>query len=131
MHDESQDRPTPSSVFRTRLKAAREAAGLSQRDLAQRVSAHGVPMTQPAIALIEGGRPAKRGQRARGVSLDEAVTIAAVLRIPPERLYAYRVPATWEDFLVAEAEADHPDDVRWRAEQIRRSESNDDPRKES
>ena len=70
---------TPESVFRRRLKEAREEARMSQRDLVQRLDAIGLSLNQSAIARIERGE--------RHVSLDEAIAIAAVLDAAPIHLF--------------------------------------------
>ena len=70
---------TPEAAFRRRLKEARAARGMTQRDLAERLAAIGQPMTQAAVTRIERGE--------RRVSLDEAIAIAAVLDVAPIHLF--------------------------------------------
>jgi transcriptional regulator with XRE-family HTH domain len=105
-----------SQVFRERMREARQASDISQQGLVRRLKELGVSMNQPAVARIEAGE--------RKVSLDEAVAIARVLRVPLERLYA-----SWEDYLVIQAERS-PEEA-WTNEQVRRQEQgNDQPSKE-
>jgi transcriptional regulator with XRE-family HTH domain len=61
----------PSEVFRSRLREVRRAKGWTQQELAGALSSQGVGITAFAIARLESGK--------RGISLDEAVAIAAVL----------------------------------------------------
>lgn len=68
----------PSEVFARRLSETRKARGLTQTDLAQLMTTEGYPMTKPAVLRIEKG--------SRGLLLDEALTIAAVLRAVPAHL---------------------------------------------
>ena len=58
----------PSEVFRRRVREVRQAKGWTQPQLAE---ALGAELTPFAIARLESGK--------RGVSLDEAVALAAVL----------------------------------------------------
>lgn len=88
----------PSEVLRERIRQAREARKLSQRELAESVSALGVRMHQPGIARIEEGT--------RSVKVDELVAIAIALDRPPEALYQ-EVP--WKDLQVARAEQETAD----------------------
>jgi transcriptional regulator with XRE-family HTH domain len=61
-------------VFRQRMRAMRGVRRMSQRTLAEALALAGVKLDYSAIARIEHGR--------RGISLDEAVSIAYVLRVP-------------------------------------------------
>jgi transcriptional regulator with XRE-family HTH domain len=71
MQRETQQRP--SEVFVRRLRDTREDRRLSQAELAERMRAQGQPMSKQALLALENGR--------RGVSLDEAVALAAVLHV--------------------------------------------------
>lgn len=64
-----------SQVFRRRLKEARTRRGWKQSDLSQRVTELGHPLDRATIAKIE--------QDKRGVTLDDAVALAAALDVPP------------------------------------------------
>lgn len=69
----------PSQVFATRLRETRKARAMSQTDLAQRMTDGGRPMSREALVRIENGT--------RGVSLDEALALAAALfAVPPHLL---------------------------------------------
>ncbi len=85
----------PEDVFRVRMRELRRAQGLKQSDLAEGVTALGVPLSQPAIAMIESGKTER-------ISLGAALAIAAVLDVPLEDLYRARLD--WTDFLVAREE---------------------------
>ncbi len=63
--------PLPSEVFRTRIRKVRQAKGWTQQELAEALNGAGAELTAFAITRLESGK--------RGVSLDEAVAIAAVL----------------------------------------------------
>src|SRR5262245_35062428 len=65
----------PSEVFAYRLKELRAARGLSQTMLALMVTESGTPLNKAALLRIEKGE--------RGLSLDEALAIAAVLETTP------------------------------------------------
>jgi transcriptional regulator with XRE-family HTH domain len=82
----------PSDTFRERMREARTQRGLSQRGLATGLRELGYAFEQPTISWIENGT--------RNISLDEAVAIARVLRVPLGRMYM-----DWTDYLVSEAEA--------------------------
>lgn len=67
--------PTPSDLFAARLRAAREAAGISQAELARRIAAlQGTNLESTAITRIE--------QQTRAVRLEEAVYAARALDVP-------------------------------------------------
>jgi len=68
----------PSDVFGARLREIREGRGFTQLELAARLEAKGRPMNKAAILRIEKG--------VRGVSLDEAFALAAVLVVAPAHL---------------------------------------------
>ena len=70
---------TPSDVFRDRLREAREARPMSQRQLAAALTDIGVPMSQAAVTRIETGL--------RNVTLDEVIGIAVVLDVAPMNLF--------------------------------------------
>jgi transcriptional regulator with XRE-family HTH domain len=72
------DQRRPSEVFATRLRDTRKARGLSQTELAQRMTERGRPMSKAALLRIENGE--------RGLSLDEALAFAAVLFAVPAHL---------------------------------------------
>jgi|GraSoiStandDraft_41_1057321.scaffolds.fasta_scaffold1556533_1 transcriptional regulator with XRE-family HTH domain len=67
--------PKPSEVFRARLREVRRLKGWTQADLASALAAAGMNLGEPAITRMERGT--------RGLSLDEAVAIAAVLGVSP------------------------------------------------
>ena len=69
----------PSDVLRQRLREIRNAKGWSQRGLVKELKRIGVEMDPAAIARIEKG--------SRGVSLDEALQLAAVLEVSPIHLF--------------------------------------------
>jgi len=85
---------SPRDVFARRMQELRQAKGISQHALVRRVRALGVPANQAGISRIEAGT--------QGVSLDEAVAIAAVLGVLPEELYREQLP--WEEYVAAQAE---------------------------
>lgn len=64
----------PSEVLAARLPVLRDTNGWSQQDLADRLAELGYPLGRVAVAKIEGG--------SRGVSLDDAVAIAAAFDVP-------------------------------------------------
>jgi len=68
----------PSELFAARLKETRKARGLSQTELARRMTEGGRPMSKPALLRIEKGE--------RKVSLDEALAFASVLWAVPANL---------------------------------------------
>ncbi len=69
----------PGEVFRHRLREAREARGMSQRELVMRVnSSLGLDMKQPTVTRIERGE--------RKVTLDEMVVFALALDVAPVHL---------------------------------------------
>ena len=63
--------PSPSQVFRQRLRQVRQARNWTQPELAAKLSDQGAEITAFTINRLENSN--------RGVSLDEAVAIAAVL----------------------------------------------------
>ena len=67
--------PKPSEVFRARLREVRRLKGWTQADLASALAAAGMNLGESAITRMERGT--------RGLSLDEAVAIAAVLGVSP------------------------------------------------
>lgn len=70
---------TAEALLAERLRALREGAEMTQGQLAERMTQLGFSMHQTAIAKIE------RGQRP--VSLNEAVALAAALRVPVTDLF--------------------------------------------
>jgi transcriptional regulator with XRE-family HTH domain len=69
----------PSEVFAARLRETRKARGFSQTELARRMTDWGRPMSKEALLRIENGT--------RGISLDEALALAAALfAVPPHLL---------------------------------------------
>ena len=67
--------PLPSEVFKVRLREARRLKGWTQQELAAALSRAGVELGEFAITRLENGK--------RGVSLDQAIAIAAVLGVSP------------------------------------------------
>ena len=67
--------PTPSDVFRVRLREVRRLKNWTQADLAAALAGTGLDLGEPAITRMERG--------SRGVSLDEAIAISAVLGVSP------------------------------------------------
>ncbi len=65
----------PSEVFRRRLREVRKLKGWTQQDLAAALGRAGVELNEFVITRMESGK--------RRVSVDEAITIAAVLGISP------------------------------------------------
>ncbi len=65
----------PEATFRRRMREARLARRLTQRDLVDALAEVGLDMNQTGITRIEGG--------ARGITLHEAIAIAAALDIAP------------------------------------------------
>jgi transcriptional regulator with XRE-family HTH domain len=72
--------PPPSHVFARRLRETREDRGLSQRQLAEAMTAVGRPMDRIAVHRMEKIPPE------RVVSLDEMLGFAKVLEIAPALL---------------------------------------------
>lgn len=74
MHPSASD-PTPSDVFAARLRTVREQLGVSQVELAKRISAlQGTELQSTAVTRIE--------QQTRAVRLEEAVYAAQALGVP-------------------------------------------------
>jgi transcriptional regulator with XRE-family HTH domain len=69
----------PGLTFAQRLREAREARGLTQRELAQTVKKLGGSLNQSAITRIERGD--------RKVTIDEMVALAAALDVAPVHLF--------------------------------------------
>jgi len=67
-----------SEVFAQRLRETRARRGVSQTELAERMTEQGRPMSKAALLRIEKGQ--------RGLSLDEAIAFAAILYAPPANL---------------------------------------------
>jgi len=68
----------PSEVFAHRLREVRTARGMSQAKLARLMTDAGRPLSKVALLRIENGR--------RGLSLDEALTLAELLNVAPAHL---------------------------------------------
>jgi transcriptional regulator with XRE-family HTH domain len=68
----------PSEVFATRLREIRRARDLSQTELAHRMTESGRPLSKAALLRIE--------RCERGLSLDEALALAAILHVAPAHL---------------------------------------------
>ncbi len=64
-----------AETFAARVREVRNRRGWSQRELAERVTAAGRPMNASAVTKIEGGT--------QGVSLNDALVLAAVLGVAP------------------------------------------------
>ena len=93
---------SPEAVFSARLRDAREAAGMTQAELAALVSErHGIQLDPMTVLRMEKGR--------RRITLNEAVAVADVLGI---RLFDLLLPVT---AMMASA---HPDRRRKDAERL-------------
>ena len=68
----------PREVFAARLRETRKARGFSQTELAHRMTERGHPMSRAALLRVERGE--------RGLSLDEALALAAELFVAPAHL---------------------------------------------
>lgn len=68
----------PGPLIAERVKHFRERQGWSQRQLAERLEVLGYPINRVTLAKIEGG-----GTRARNVSVEEMLALAAALSVPP------------------------------------------------
>jgi transcriptional regulator with XRE-family HTH domain len=73
-----EDQKSPSEVFASRLREIRKARDLSQTELARRMTEEGRPMNKAALLRIENGQ--------RGLSLDEALALAELLKVAPAHL---------------------------------------------
>ncbi len=71
--------PTPTDVFRARLREVRRLKRWTQADLAAALAGTGLDIGEPAITRMERG--------SRGVSLDEAIAISAVLGVSPLHMF--------------------------------------------
>lgn len=92
----------PTEVFSDQLRRIRERHGISVRDLSGRLEELGVTMDPSAITRIEKGR--------RGVSLDDALALAAGLNVAPLQLL---VPLGEEATMAVVPEIEiHPDLAR-------------------
>lgn len=74
--------PTPSTVLCRQLAAVRGRKGWTQQQLAGRLKALRFPLDRTAISKIE--------KQLRGVSLDEALALAAALEVAPTALFLPR-----------------------------------------
>ena len=68
----------PSEVFARRLREKRKDRGFTQEQLAEMLTAVGIPISKTALLGIESGK--------RGLSLDEAFGITAVLNAVPAHM---------------------------------------------
>jgi transcriptional regulator with XRE-family HTH domain len=68
----------PSKVFTDRLREVRDDRGISQAELARRMTAAGRPLGKLAYMRIENDE--------RGLSLDEALALAFILQAAPAHL---------------------------------------------
>jgi transcriptional regulator with XRE-family HTH domain len=68
----------PSDVFASRLRETRRARGLSQSELAERMTATGRPLNKAALLRIESGE--------RRITLDEALALSHHLVVAPAHL---------------------------------------------
>jgi transcriptional regulator with XRE-family HTH domain len=71
--------PTPTEVFRARLREVRRLKNWTQAELAVALARAGLDIGEPAITRME--------RDSRGVSLDEAVAISAVLGVSPLHMF--------------------------------------------
>lgn len=71
---------TPSAVFALRLEYARSRRRWTQQDLADRLSELGTPMDRATVARTEN--------RARGLSLDDALLFSAAVGTSPVHMIA-------------------------------------------
>ena len=69
----------PEATFRRRMREARLARRLTQRDLVDALAEVGLDMNQTGITRIEGGAP--------GITLHEAIALAAALDVAPVHLF--------------------------------------------
>ena len=76
----------PSEVFASRLREIRAARGVSQSELARRMTEEGRPLNKEALLRIEKGT--------RGLSLDEALALARLLDVAPGHLLSPRDGST-------------------------------------
>lgn len=70
--------PSPTDIFRTQVRKVRQALGLSQQELAERLTALNGHVDRVTVVRTESG--------ARGVSIDEAILYAAALGVSPVKL---------------------------------------------
>lgn len=82
----------PSQLFSERIREARERRRWSQQDLALRLAEMGSPTDRATVARTETG--------ARGISLDDALMLAAALDVSPVRLL---LPTSQEDYVALAA----------------------------
>ena len=75
-----QDLEAPEMLFAERVRALREAADMTQGQLAERLTQLGFPIHQTGVAKVELGQ--------RPVRLNEAAAFAAALRVPAGDLLA-------------------------------------------
>ena len=79
----------PSDLAGTRVREARDRRRWTARQLAEHCADAGAPeLTASVIANIETGRKDASGQRRRDVTIDELLSLAYVLEVPPVALLA-------------------------------------------
>jgi transcriptional regulator with XRE-family HTH domain len=83
----------PSQILAQQLREIRERRRWTQQDLVDRLDELGQPIDRAAIARIETAR--------RGVSLDEALLLAAALGVSPTNLFLPLSPAVAERVAIA------------------------------
>lgn len=78
--------PPVGALFAERLRYLRKLRGLSILELAEKCKDAGMPeLTEASLVNLE--RPTKAARPRRRASLDEALVLAAVLEVPPGRLW--------------------------------------------
>jgi transcriptional regulator with XRE-family HTH domain len=71
-----------------RIREIRTSRGWTAKDLAERCATIGAPeITAAVIANIETGRRDKQGRRRRDITVDEILTFAYALEVPPVLLF--------------------------------------------
>jgi transcriptional regulator with XRE-family HTH domain len=88
----------PLEIFRERLRQVRDAHGLSQQALAERLEQQGLHLDRVVITKIETG--------ARNVTLNEAFAIAFVLEVPLMTLLFPTDPKAIVDLAPKDADID-------------------------
>jgi transcriptional regulator with XRE-family HTH domain len=66
--------PTPAAIFAKQMAESRRRQGLTQAQLAEKVTSRGVPMARESVAKTETG--------VRGLTLNDAIAIAVALGVP-------------------------------------------------
>lgn len=95
------ERPTAepiTAVLADRVRELRTRAGLSQAELAERMTEHGIPWKRATVVNLEkrGSESRKRGSMAGrdAVTLQEWLTLATVLKVTPAALLTDPVSGT-------------------------------------